>query len=667
MDNHEKQTASENTKLSLADLAQQRSKLDPLRESFIVILVYSIFGFLWITLTDWLVDTLVSDPTLNRNIQTAKGWLFVALTMLIIFFLVKNRIEQIRLYVEKIIDTTLKLDRTQTALVGQRLLTEEIISNAPVMVAIWDDKGNLISTNPHLQELLELEKGSSDVTEGNKAIKKVLSTLQRKNRILNYETEIKFAMEDPRYIMWNGGSIIHDNPATGGFIAFGVDVTDKKIAEDKLKIYAFNDNLTMIPNRVSLQQETEKLLEKNEHLALLFMDIDNFKYINDSLGHHVGDELLKFVSSTLASIVNKPNLVARLGGDEFAIVITNYKDKQQVFSLSEKIRKLIGRTWSAYNHSFFLSLSIGVAISPDDGETFADLSKNTDIAMYQAKREGKDRVVFFEDAIELQNLYRIDMAKKLQHAIDNNEFELFFQPIYRLAGQTAVGFEVLIRWKEEVRGYISPGEFIPLAEETGQIYNIEAWVVDAAIKQKMLWDASGLKDLYLSINLSSKTLLSDANFQRIITILEAYKENIQNIVFEITETAVIDNIEKVFAQTKVLKKLGVKIALDDFGTGYSSLTHLKNLPIDIVKLDRSFISQIDKKGKDEVIVHSVISLVQRLGHELVAEGIENSEQYDYCLEHDCDFGQGYFMNKPMPAKSIEALFITDAKPDYQKL
>jgi len=373
------------------------------------------------------------------------------------------------------------------------------------------------------------------------------------------------------------------------------------------------------------------------------------------LGHHVGDELLKYLGKCISKVIKSKDFIARLGGDEFAIIVGNYTKSDQVFDMIDKIKQETGKTWYIYNHSFYISLSVGVALFPENGSEFNLLSKNADIAMYSSKSEGKDRVMFFEEAIEQNNLYHIEMAKKLQNAIETSEFELYYQPIFTLANNTIHGFEALLRWNEVSRGFISPAEFIPLAENTGQIYAIERWVFQSALSQKKAWNALGYNDIVLSINLSSKTLISDVSFAIIENYLSEFNDDLSKIVIEITETALITDMHKVILRVERLKELGLKIALDDFGTGYSSLTHIKDLPVDIVKLDRSFISQIENKGKDELIVSSVIELVKKLDHQLVAEGIETQDQFDYLVKNKVELGQGYLMSKPIPIQSVNLL------------
>jgi diguanylate cyclase (GGDEF)-like protein len=508
---------------------------------------------------------------------------------------------------------------------------------------------NLGATLPDLKEIIDSKIDLAKLQD-------VFEVLKSGKRLLNFESNLIGEDGTMKYIIWNSGPLPKNPNDSQEYISFGVDITAKKIAEDQLRDYAFKDALTSLPNRFALERELQRRFSDPENtFALLYIDIDNFKYVNDSLGHHVGDELLKYIAQCIQKSLNPGDFVARLGGDEFAILIDHYQTRELIYNLADRIKHEMGKTWFIYNHSFYISLSIGVAISGENGSDIDSLSKNADIAMYYSKNEGKDRVMFFEEAIEQNNLYHIDMAKKLQKAIDLNEFELFYQPQYRLSTHTVIGFEALIRWYEPSRGFISPAEFIPLAEDTGQIYAIERWVFKAALTQKSAWNNQGYGDYILSINLSSKTLMSDISFSMIETALSEYSGDLSKIVIEITETALIKDLHRVIARAKRLKDLGVKIALDDFGTGYSSLTHIKLFPVDLVKLDRSFISQIENQGKDVLIISSVISLVKSLGYLLVAEGIENQIQYDYLVEKQCEMGQGFLMSRPVSINKINQI------------
>lgn len=422
---------------------------------------------------------------------------------------------------------------------------------------------------------------------------------------------------------------------------------------------ALYDELTGLHNREMFQKEITKLIENKENnnkFAIVYMDIDNFKYINESLGHQAGDMFLKFIGENLLREIKQPNLVARLGGDEFVIIFNDIECKDLLLKKIETLRKNIDRTWCIYNYEFFISISIGIAIFPDNGNNINSLFKNAELAMYAAKKEGKDTVLFYKDIFQKNNLRHIELAYKLQTSIDNDEFVLFYQPQYNLLSEKIEGMEVLIRWKHPVEGFISPGEFIPLAEDTGQIYKLERIIFQKALQMKKKWEEQGFNNVSMSINLSSKTLTSDINFKELERLIKMYKVDYSKVTLEITETAIISNVDLVIERLNRLRERGLKIALDDFGTGYSSLTYLKKLPIDIIKLDRSFIKSISENKKDALIIKFLLLLANDLEYKVVAEGIETKEHLHILREYQCEYGQGFLLSEPLPEEKINILF-----------
>ncbi|QGU96375.1 EAL domain-containing protein [Clostridium bovifaecis] len=435
-------------------------------------------------------------------------------------------------------------------------------------------------------------------------------------------------------------------------------ITEIRKYKEEFKYMTFYDALTGLPNYAMLKNEINKLIDKKEKkdkFAITYIDIDNFKYINDTLGHKVGDEFLKYIANNLNAEIEAPNLVARLGGDEFAIIFSDIQSNELLLEKIERIKHNTSKTWSVNKYQFFVSMSIGVVIYPDNGDNITTLFKNADIAMYAAKREGKDKVLFYKKELSENNLWHIQMAHKIQSGIENEEFKLYYQPQFKLNTGEIIGVEALVRWIHPKEGFIPPMEFIPLAEETGQIYSIERWIIKNALQQKKQWEEQGLNHLELSINLSSKTLTSKVNFQQIEDLILSFNVDYSKVTLEITETAIISNVEPVIERLNRLKKKGLKIALDDFGTGYSSLTHLKKLPIDIIKLDRSFIDSIVENSKDTMIVKYMLSLAHDLKYKVVAEGIETREQLKYLKKHYCDSGQGYLLSKPLCKEEVNKL------------
>lgn len=421
----------------------------------------------------------------------------------------------------------------------------------------------------------------------------------------------------------------------------------------ELKHIAYYDTLTGLPNRYMFASKIKNLSNNsNNKFAIAYVDIDNFKYINDTLGHHIGDEFLKFIGCKIAQDVKSPDMVARLGGDEFAILFANYESKEILLKKLKIVKKNLGNTWNSDGREFFISTSIGVAICPSDGHDFDTLLKHSDIAMYAGKKEGKNKIYFYNDDLNEETIWYIRMANNIQRGMENKEFELYYQPQIHLKTGKIMGVEALLRWNYSGEGFISPDEFIPVAEKTGQIYELERRIIENALIQKKNWEEKGLIDLELSLNLSSKSLISNSSFKKIEVILSKYNIDYSKLVIEITETAAITNVDIAIERIKLLKSMGLKIALDDFGTGYSSITYLKKLPIDIVKLDRSYTKD---NGKDSSIAKFIVSLAHELNLSVIAEGIETKGQLEYLKNINCEFGQGFLIGKPMCIKDINKI------------
>lgn len=425
----------------------------------------------------------------------------------------------------------------------------------------------------------------------------------------------------------------------------------------ELKHMAYYDALTGLPNRVMFSNKLKNLSKNcDEKFAVALLDIDNFKYINDTVGHYAGDNFLKYVSNKLLNQVKNPNIVARLGGDEFAILFKDFETEETLLVKLEAIKSCIGNIWITDAREYFISVSIGVSTYPNDGCDYETLLKNSDIAMNAAKKDGKNKILFYEEYIHEETLWHIKIANKLQKGLDNQEFELYYQPQIELSSGKITGMEALIRW-HHLREIMSPAEFIPVAEITGHIYELERRIIRNVLVQKNKWIEQGLDDVEISINLSSKSLISSPNFKKIEQIFSEFDLDYSNIVIEITETAAISNIDIAIERLNILKSKGLKIALDDFGTGYSSITHLMMLPIDIIKLDKSYINSKYGGTKDIQVVKFIVSLAHDLGLKVVAEGIETKEQMNYLKSINCEFGQGYFIGKPMNLSQINEILI----------
>jgi diguanylate cyclase (GGDEF)-like protein len=432
-----------------------------------------------------------------------------------------------------------------------------------------------------------------------------------------------------------------------------VDITERKVYEAKIRHQATHDALTGLPNRNllydRLQQAVLAAQRKGDIAAVAFIDLDQFKFINDSLGHQVGDELLKVVTARLKSCLRASDTVARQGGDEFVLVLANQKSTESVTDTIRRIIAVVAEPWNVNGLELHVTCSVGISVYPADGSDAETLLRNADSAMYKAKELGRNNFEYFAAEMNLHATERLELLNSLRHAVVNREFVLEFQPKVHLASGKVVGAEALIRWQNPARGLVSPASFIPLAEESGLILDIGEWVLRSACAQNVAWQRAGRAVLPISVNLSPRQLVRDDIVDLVAAVLQETGLDARYLELEITETVVMREVDKSLVTLKRLKELGVKISIDDFGTGYSSLNYLKRFPVDTLKIDRSFVSDIVSDQDDAAIVKAVISLAHILNLRVVAEGVEADEQCRFLMENGCDEVQGFLFGKPMAA------------------
>jgi len=462
------------------------------------------------------------------------------------------------------------------------------------------------------------------------------------------------------YPKWAAISAIRDDEGQVLFhIASFTDISDRKAAEARIEHLAHYDILTGLLNRFSLESRMEQavLAAKRDglQLAVLFIDLDRFKYINDSMGHHVGDKMLVEVSNRLRNTIRESDIVARIGGDEFVIVLTGLKDTGRVADLAGHVIEQLSRPYRVEKHIFGSSPSIGISVYPDDGDSIDELLKNSDIAMYHAKDQGRKNYQFFTESLQAASEERVDFEHQLRNALELDQFELYYQPQVTTEGGRIYGMEALLRWNHPTRGFIPPDRFIPIAEEIDIINQLGAWVLDRACAQLALWKQDSNCPDQISVNLSTRQLQSDLLIDTVRKAIERYDIGKGELELEITETAAMDDPELAVNQLNRLSQLGVSLAIDDFGTGYSSLAYLKQLPINTLKLDRAFVGDIENDRNDAEICLATIALAHNLGLKIVAEGVETLLQRDFLSEHHCDYLQGYLFSRPLPPQEARAL------------
>jgi diguanylate cyclase (GGDEF)-like protein/PAS domain S-box-containing protein len=441
-------------------------------------------------------------------------------------------------------------------------------------------------------------------------------------------------------------------------IASFTDISERKAAEARIEKLAHFDVLTGLLNRYSLESRLEQGLlaarRENEHMAVLFIDMDRFKTINDTLGHHMGDELLKEVARRLQSCVRESDIVARQGGDEFVVALTSLSAIHDVAPVVNKLMRALGDTYLIEGHTLRSSPSIGVAIYPEDGGSVETLLMNADTAMYHAKEKGRNNAQYFTAALTKQANERMAIEHDLYLALADQQFELYYQPKVCSADRSICGFEALLRWHHPEKGMVPPDKFIPVAEEAGLIHAIGNWVLDEACRQLALWQKQGYTGMHVAVNLSAHQLRSPHLALSIDDCLTRHGIDAELLELEVTESVAMENPERAIEQLKALRDLGLKLAIDDFGTGYSSLAYLKHLPIQTLKLDRSFVRDIETDPNDAAISAATIALAHTMGLKVVAEGVETEAQADYLWKgHGCDLLQGYLFGKPQPAAALE--------------
>lgn len=439
------------------------------------------------------------------------------------------------------------------------------------------------------------------------------------------------------------------------FIANVEDINERKNAEATIQHLAYFDPLTDLPNRRMLQDRLSQALKRSRRqdagMALLYIDLDSFKHVNDSLGHPAGDALLRNLSRRLVAALRDDDVVCRLGGDEFAVILHDIHHDEDVVPVANKLLRAIEKPVELEEGEVLVSASIGIALFPKDGTDSKTLEKNADLALYHAKEQGKNTFRFFSEELNRSLQERIALDQGLRYVLERNELELHYQPKVALASGTVTGVEALVRWNSPEFGLVSPLRFIPLAEENRQIIPIGEWVLRTACLQQVAWLRQGMP-LIMAVNLSAVQFKSSELIERIATIIADTGIDPAYLELELTESALVDNPDEVVRVLERLRGLGCGISIDDFGTGYSSLSYLKNFPVTILKIDRSFVRDLTQNSGDQAIARSVVDLASNLQMQTVAEGVETAEQLTILQEIGCTFIQGYYYSRPLPADQL---------------
>jgi len=560
-------------------------------------------------------------------------------------------------------------DITDTRAIAKKLqLAASVYNNTTEAIFVFNHKGHILSVNPSFTKLTGLSFEQAlitnitelDSTENNS--KHTLSELINPRSPNSYRTGNTWCKKasGESFLASCSVTLVQDKHMIGEqrFICVMNDITDQKKDEQRIRQLAYHDPLTGLANRTLLQDRITHSIsnaKRNQsRMALLFIDLDNFKSINDTLGHYAGDEVIKTQAKRLLSCIRKSDTVARFGGDEFVIFIDNVKNTADLSHLAQKILTVLAKPITETSSPVSLTSSIGIAVFPEDGSSYDKLMKSADTAMYTAKAFGKNNFRYFSSAMMAKVDERLQLEMELRDAIDNNQFEMYYQPRVCLANKEVSGAEALIRWNHPQKGLICPLLFIPYAEEAGLINEIGRQVIITVIEQIAQWKIDLIQEIPIAINISALQFNEGEIRDTILEQCELHDVAPNLIELEITETVVMENLDKSIRTLQDLRNIGVRIAIDDFGTGLSSMAYLKKLPLDTLKIDKSFIHEIETNADDIAIVKIIIALAQVLGLDIIAEGVELSIHEKMLNNLSCQHAQGYYYAKPMPVKEFVA-------------
>ncbi len=667
------------------------NSINPTKIALKIAGIYTVTGCLWILLSDRLLGFFVKDIERLQLLQTYKGWLYIIVTGILVLYMVKGSLsetqgvsnklyrsyEELNLAYEELIATEEdlqnrfdELKESQEALAESEKRYQLIFEGVKDGIWDWDINNNNVHISQRCIAMLGYEECECDYDietwqellhpeDKVKALKAINDYLNKETGSYSDVFRLKAENGEYNWVQVRGQAIWNDDGKPIRMAGSLTDITDQKKYAERILNLAYYDLITKLPNRAMFEKELDsKILwakKNNIKLALLYFDLDDFKNVNDTLGHTYGDKLLKMIASEFLKYKKKDNVLARLGGDEFALIISDVKDIDEIHNIAKTIIKSLNRPWILNSQEFYISTSIGIAFFPEHGNDYQSLLKNADTAMYCAKEKGKRTYEIYKKEMYMKAIRLVDMEKSLRHALKNSEFILNYQTMVDMKKDEIIGAEALIRWQHPERGLISPANFIPLAEKTGIIKEIGKWAIRTACMQNRIWLDKGYKAIKLSVNMSAQEFKQENLVENIKNTLKEIEIDSKYIVFEITENTALEDLNHTIEVLNQLKEMGMQIALDDFGTGYSSLNYLKKLPIDYLKLDKSFIKDVNIKSKDQAITKSLIDLAHEIGLKVVAEGIETEEQYKYLKEINCDIGQGYYFNKPEPTKEFEKL------------
>jgi len=522
--------------------------------------------------------------------------------------------------------------------------------------------GRQVTYDDFLAQVVDLERDT---------VRKKIDKAVKAKKSINLDYRVLLSDGTQKHILNQGEVLFNESGVPEILLGVVQDVTQLKQAEEEIRLLAFYDGLTGLANRMLFLDRLDHTIatatRNNQIFALLYLDLDRFKRVNDTLGHHVGDLLLKNVAETLKQNIrcsdtasrlgtdNSDSVIARLGGDEFTVLLSDIRDTESAAMVARRLIQAIAATYDCDGHDVSVTTSIGISVFPQDGESAGVLLKNADSAMYQAKDSGRNNYQFYEESLNLAVMERFSIENDMRKALDKREFVLYYQPQIDLATRKIVGAEALIRWLHPEKGIIVPDDFIQIAEESDLIIDINRWVLQTACRQESEWGKAGLFPVRVAVNLSGYKFAHQDILESIEDALRIGSIEAHDLDIEITENVLMQDTDETVATLKRMKALGVTMTLDDFGTGYSSLRYLASFPFDAIKIDRSFVMECTEQRDNLVLIRTIIAMGHSLEKRVVAEGIETKEQLDLIQGYGCDEAQGYYFSPPVPPDEFAEL------------
>ncbi|MCF5546577.1 phosphodiesterase DibA [Pseudomonas salomonii] len=616
-------------------------------------LVYLLVSIVWLQLSNQLLINFLDDPRqLGRWLQV-RGYVWVALSAWVIYlicarFARTHRLQQpLKENHERLQQAAAVFDCTREGVLVTDAQGLIVHVNRAFMEITGYSREDVMGERP---SLFKSGRHSSNFYQ------QVFQTLERTGE---WSGEIWNRRKSGEiYPQWQTIRVIHnDQGQVSHYVAVFSDISAIKDSEHELAHLAHHDPLTDLPNRLLFTDRAEQALASAQvhkrGCALLLMDLDHFKIINDSLGHNVGDQLLKAVGERLKGLFGPGVTLARLGGDEFAVLAESCPQVVQAAALAQRMLDAMKEPFVFDGNQLFISASIGISLFPSDALSAEQLLRNADSALFKAKSAGREGYALYTEELTAHAQHRVEIASELRRALDQQELRVYYQPVHDLQDRRLVGVEALVRWQHPERGLVPPGEFIPIAERTGLIADIDAWVMDQACRQMGQWLADGAPLSFIAVNVSSRLFARRELYEQVAQVLHTTGLDPAYLELEVTESAVMEDPEVALEQLHRLRELGLRLAIDDFGTGYSSLLRLKRLPVQKLKIDQGFVAGLPWDEDDAAIVRVVIALAKSMGMQVHAEGIEQVEQARFLLEQECDLGQGYWFGRPVPAQEMD--------------